>query len=505
MPTLSELATKFPCCVTGNAWRLIKLIYRKCVWHDGGKLIVKRPLAWTIKDFATALGWAESQASAALTELLHAGALPHAEGEEPAGGAIEREPDPDHPTRSVWWPNFDGMKRAQPRSPRHVVQPPRPRRQQVSHDALEITESAFQFRSPTQIAALRSGEHQAIANRPTPPVTGTGKRGDHQLEFTGPTMSGQAALRPPFSEDQANPEPADSLVAAGRKGGDHQMEFTRNQNSAMSAPAQPPSANTEDPATANTCATPVTGDPKGGDPRLEFTGHEVIARCEKCGVWATFREMKTTAPAVVETDSRAGPRAESKFNAADSVPPERSHPNQDGGLKVDPLYIFLLRWCGLFGTAPAPSLVHKVRDAMQGCSLDILELRFRKAESRIRAANSPGILVTIARDAGDYWMAHQEAHELAEGQRLVEVTEQPEASEQDEAAQVAQRQELERRAVEMSNIERDKQREARVEYWRAEVAQMQPHEAKFYLTTDRRFKEIDILRAMIHERWPDGI
>jgi hypothetical protein len=56
MPTLSELATKFPCCVTGNAWRLIKLIYRKCVWHDGGKLIVKRPLAWTIKDVLLSCG-----------------------------------------------------------------------------------------------------------------------------------------------------------------------------------------------------------------------------------------------------------------------------------------------------------------------------------------------------------------------------------------------------------------------------------------------------------------
>jgi hypothetical protein len=34
---------------------------------------------------------------------------------------------------------------------------------------------------------------------------------------------------------------------------------------------------------------------------------------------------------------------------------------------------------------------------------------------------------------------------------------------------------------------------------------MQPHEAKGYPTTDRRFKEIEVLRALIRERWPAGI
>jgi hypothetical protein len=94
MPTLPELATKFPCCVTGDGWRLMKLIYRECVWHKGGDLIVKRTLAWTIRDFAQALGWAEGRAQAALKELLEAGALPHKDGDPPVGGAIERAPDP---------------------------------------------------------------------------------------------------------------------------------------------------------------------------------------------------------------------------------------------------------------------------------------------------------------------------------------------------------------------------------------------------------------------------
>lgn len=122
--------------------------------------------------------------------------------------------------------------------------------------------------------------------------------------------------------------------------------------------------------------------------------------CRNCKVFSRKRiiAMPLLDNSPPQTYARAGPPPpkEPKFK-----------PKEEVGAELQEIYACVARWSRGFSVTPSVELARAVSDVMQGCPIELVERRFDKRREAIKAARSPGILVSLARDAGEYFLVSQ--------------------------------------------------------------------------------------------------
>lgn len=131
---------------------------------------------------------------------------------------------------------------------------------------------------------------------------------------------------------------------------------------------------------------------------------KLAALCGNCGIFSLKRIIAMPAPdsSIPESTpsyARAGPGPPkaAKFNPKMEIPPD-----------LREIYACVARWSRGFSVAPSVDLARAVSTALQGGPVALLDRRYTVRREAIRNARMPGILVSIAQDAGEFWLVSQQ-------------------------------------------------------------------------------------------------